>query len=61
VENGQISEKSAVQFVRQTLGLQVWVVATLADLLQYLQAGTQLQAEAAQVAAYRQQYGVTSC
>jgi hypothetical protein len=49
-----------VQFVRQTLGLQVWVVATLADLLQYLQTDTQLQAEAARVAAYRQQYGVTS-
>ena len=60
VENGQISSYSAVQFVRQTLGLQVWVVATLADLLQYLQTDTQLQAEAARVAAYRQQYGVTS-
>jgi orotate phosphoribosyltransferase len=58
VENGQISERSAVQFVRQKLGLQVWVVATLADLLQYLQTDTQLQAEAGKVAAYRQQYGV---
>lgn len=58
VENGQISDQSAVQFVRQNLGLQVWVVATLADLLQYLQTDTRLQAEAAKVAAYRQQYGV---
>jgi orotate phosphoribosyltransferase len=58
VENGQISEKSAVQFVRQNLGLQVWVVATLVDLLQYLQTDAHLQAEAAKVAAYRQQYGV---
>jgi orotate phosphoribosyltransferase len=58
VENGQISDKSAVQFVQQNLGLKVWVVATLADLLQYLQADAQLQAEAAKVAAYRQQYGV---
>ncbi len=58
VENGRISDKSAVQFVQQNLGLKVWVVATLADLLQYLQADAQLQAEAAKVAAYRQQYGV---
>ena len=58
VENGQISPYSAVQFVRQKLGLQVWVVATLADLLQYLQADAGLQLQAAQVAAYRQQYGV---
>ena len=58
VENGQISDQSAVQFVQQSLGLKVWVVANLADLLQYLQADGQLQAEAATVAAYRQQYGV---
>ena len=58
VENGQISSHSAVQFVRQKLGLQVWVVATLADLLQYLQTDAGLQLQAAQVAAYRQQYGV---
>ena len=58
VENGQISPYSAVQFVRQKLGLQVWVVATLADLLQYLQTDAGLQLQAAQVAAYRQQYGV---
>ena len=59
VENGQASDKSAVQFVRQNLGLQVWVVATLADLLQYLQTDTQLQSEAGKVAAYREQYGVS--
>ena len=58
VENGQVSSRSAVQFVRQELGLRVWVVASLADLLQCLQADAQWQAQAEQVAAYRAQYGV---
>lgn len=58
MENGVISDKSAVQFVRQHLGLRVWVVATLSDLLQFLQKDTSLQAQAERVAAYRREFGV---
>ena len=59
-ENGQDVEHSAVQYVRQKLGLQVCAIARLADLLQYLQTGgdSQIGAHYAQVLAYRQRYGV---
>jgi orotate phosphoribosyltransferase len=59
-ENGADVEHSAVQYVRDKLGLQVCAIARLADLLQYLQlhAGGELGAYHGEVAAYREQYGV---
>ena len=59
-ENGVDSERSAVQFVRRQLGLQVCSIAKLADLLQYLQQHSTggLGAEYARVVAYRSRYGV---
>ena len=60
-ENGQDVAHSAVQYVRQQLGLQVCAIATLADLLTYLATqpdSSQLAAHHASVAAYRQRYGV---
>ena len=53
-------DHSAVQYVRGTLGLQVCAIATLDDLLQYLNlhAGQALQVERDRVLAYRQRYGV---
>ena len=60
-ENGQDVEHSAVQYVRKQLGLQVATIATLADLLQFLQAqaaGADMQAHHERVLAYRQRYGV---
>jgi orotate phosphoribosyltransferase len=59
-ENGQDVSHSAVQYVRQKLGLQVCAIARLADLLQYLQAegDGQIGAHYAQVLAYRERYGV---
>ncbi|MDP3170556.1 MAG: orotate phosphoribosyltransferase [Polaromonas sp.] len=66
VENGQDVAYSAVQFVSRELGLQVFAIARLTDLLQYLaeadgeQAGNgdSLQAHYQRVLAYRQRYGV---
>ncbi len=59
-ENGVDRPKSAVQYVQEELQLDVAAIATLQDLLQYLQ--TTGQAELAQhlprVAAYRERYGV---
>jgi orotate phosphoribosyltransferase len=54
------AEHSAVQYVRRELGLQVCAIATLDDLLQYLngQAGDVLQAQRDRVMTYRQRYGV---
>jgi len=51
---------SAVQFVERELGLKVAAIATLSDLLQYLQSSLDpaLGAHLARVAAYRQRYGV---
>ena len=51
---------SAVQYVRESLGLQVCAIARLADLLQYLEThkGDGLGAYHDQVLAYRQRYGV---
>jgi orotate phosphoribosyltransferase len=63
VENGVDVNHSAVQYVRQTLGLQVCAIAKLSDLMHYLQlqsskAGGGLAADHARVLAYRQRYGV---
>lgn len=59
-ENGQDVPYSAVQYVRDRLGLQVCSVAKLADLLQYLQQTGQggSAADHERVLAYRQRYGV---
>lgn len=59
-ENGQDVPYSAVQYVRDRLGLQVCAVAKLADLLQYLQQTGQggSAADHERVLAYRQRYGV---
>ena len=59
-ENGQDVPHSAVQYVRQQLGLQVCTIATLADLLQYLGQGgaPEMAAHHERVLAYRQRYGV---
>jgi orotate phosphoribosyltransferase len=59
-ENGRDVDHSAVQYVRDQLGLQVCAIARLADLLQYLEqgSGTGLGEHHEQVLAYRQRYGV---
>ena len=51
---------SAVQYVREQLGLQVCAIARLADLLQYLamQPGTGMAAHRDRVQTYRDRYGV---
>ena len=51
---------SAVQYVRNTLGLQVCAIAQLEDLLAYLatQGGSELGAHLPKVQAYRDRYGV---
>ncbi|MDB5750242.1 MAG: pyrE [Ramlibacter sp.] len=58
-ENGQDVDWSAVQYVRERLGLQVCAIATLDDLLRYLElhAGDELGAHHAKVLAYRERYG----
>ncbi|MFN3296333.1 orotate phosphoribosyltransferase [Caldimonas sp.] len=59
-ENGNDVPYSAVQWVRSQLGLEVCAIATLTDLLQYLQttADPALGTHFASVAAYRDRYGV---
>ena len=63
-EGGQDVPHSAVQYVRDRLGLQVCAIARLSDLLDFLRgqgdAGTAggLGAHYAQVLAYRERYGV---
>ena len=59
-EDGRDAAWSAVQFVEQKLGLNVAAIATLADLLRYLQSSLDpaLAAHLAPVAGYRQRYGV---
>ena len=59
-ENGQDVPYSAVQYVRQQLGLKVCAIAKLSDLMQYLalHSGTGLADEHQRVIAYRQRYGV---
>ncbi|MDP2251752.1 MAG: orotate phosphoribosyltransferase [Hydrogenophaga sp.] len=53
-------DHSAVQYVQRELGLQVCAIATLADLLQYLNVhtGGELDAHRQRVQAYRLRYGV---
>jgi orotate phosphoribosyltransferase len=59
-DKGKDVDYSGVQYVRDTLGLQVCAIARLADLLPYLekQSGGGLGAYHQQVLAYRQRYGV---
>lgn len=57
MERGQ-GALSAVDEVRQTLGLPVFAVATLRDLLGYLADSPALAANLTAVQAYRDQYGV---
>ncbi|MFT4192880.1 MAG: orotate phosphoribosyltransferase [Comamonas sp.] len=59
-ENGRDVPHSAVQYVRDQLGLQVCTIARLEDLLSYLAASAdgQVQQHHARVQAYRQAYGV---
>ncbi len=59
-EDGRDAAWSAVQFVTQQLKLPVVAVASLADLLHFLQtsAAPELAAHATAVAAYRERYGV---
>ena len=59
-ENGHDVAHSAVQYVRNQLGLQVCAIASLADLLLYLShsGGTDMDSHHERVLAYRQRYGV---
>jgi orotate phosphoribosyltransferase len=58
-EDGQDAPWSAVQYVREKLGLQVCTIAKLADLLQYLErhAGDELGRHHVKVLEYRDRYG----
>ncbi|MEY4123808.1 MAG: Orotate phosphoribosyltransferase, partial [Pseudomonadota bacterium] len=51
---------SAVQYVRNTLGMSVCCIAELSDLLAYLskQTGNQMGQHLPKVQAYRDRYGV---
>ena len=59
-ENGQDAEHSAVQDVERRFGLPVVAIATLGDLLQYLnaQSDSGLAEHRQRVLAYRERYGV---
>ena len=61
--DGQVRDVpySAVQYVREQLGLAVCAIANLADLLQYLQqsAGEDMSLHRTRVQAYRDRYGVS--
>ncbi|WP_245783598.1 orotate phosphoribosyltransferase [Paracidovorax konjaci] len=59
-EGGRDVDHSAVQYVREQLGMQVCTIAKLADLLQYLQerGGSETASHHERVLAYRQRYGV---
>jgi orotate phosphoribosyltransferase len=58
-ENGVDVDHSAVQYVRDQLGLNVLTIATLDDLLQYLSVATDeaIGLHRADVLAYRERYG----
>jgi orotate phosphoribosyltransferase len=58
-EDGHDAPWSAVQYVREKLGLQVCTIAKLADLLQYLEshAGDELGRHHGKVLEYRDRYG----
>ena len=59
-ENGQDVPYSAVQYVRNQLGLQVCAIANLADLMQYLntQSDAGVEVHRQRVKEYRDRYGV---
>lgn len=61
--DGQVRDVSysAVQYVREQVGLAVCAIANLADLLQYLQqsAGEAMDLHRTRVQAYRERYGVS--
>jgi orotate phosphoribosyltransferase len=59
-EGGQDVPYSAVQYVRNQLGLQVCAIAKLADLMQYLEKRSQgaSASDHQRVLAYRARYGV---
>jgi len=59
-ENGRDVDHSAVQYVRDQLGLKVCAIARLADLLQYLEkhSGDSLGEHHEKVLEYRRRYGV---
>ncbi|HET9822365.1 MAG TPA: orotate phosphoribosyltransferase, partial [Burkholderiaceae bacterium] len=59
-DNGVDQPWSAVQYITRELGLSVVAIATLTDLLQYLDAAREssLAAFRPAVAAYRERYGV---
>lgn len=59
-ENGQDVDHSAVQYVRNQLGMQVCAIARLADLLLYLEKNGEdaMRSHHEKVLAYRQRYGV---
>lgn len=59
-ENGKDVPYSAVQYVRNTLGLQVCAIARLSDLMQYLSLVNtpEMAQDHQRVLAYRQKYGV---
>ena len=57
-EGGQDVPWSAVQYVRDTLGLQVCAIADLAQLLQHLQSTDKFLPYVDAVSAYRSRYGV---
>lgn len=61
-ENGHDVPHSAVQYVREQMGLQVCTIATLVDLLEYLEcSGTPgMAAHHERVLAYRERYGVVT-
>ncbi len=58
VANGQDLPESAVQQVQREHGLAVHAIATLADLLQFVDSAPEARQHAAAVQAYRQRYGV---
>jgi orotate phosphoribosyltransferase len=59
-EDGKDVDHSAVQYVRNQLGMQVCAIARLSDLLQYLtlRRNTGVAGHHERVLAYRQRYGV---
>ncbi|MDR1968396.1 MAG: orotate phosphoribosyltransferase [Burkholderiaceae bacterium] len=57
-ENGHDVPWSAVQYVRDTLGLQICAIAKLTHLLNHLQSGSKFLPFYDAVSAYRQRYGV---
>jgi orotate phosphoribosyltransferase len=54
-----VGERSAVQEVREQLGIPVVAIATLDDLMRFIAGHAGLQAFGPQVAAYRERYGVS--